>query len=243
MGQPGPGFRKIGEPPGNVRAARPGPFDIEADGDSPYKILWAHNCEAERQLIVRPDRIGHPRPGHEDRARKMWKDAVRLHVSRDFRVNAQSLSACVTPGPCIGGVAWPSYVLGNRAHEKIVALWFNSTLGLMAHWWAGSRQQRGRSRLTMSRLGELIVLDARTLSDTSLAQADAIFDQLAEKRLLPANEAYRDPVRAQLDRAVLCDVLGLPEDVLVPLDAVRLAWCKEPTVHGGKRTRPQLNQK
>ena len=38
--------------------------------------------------------------------------------------------------------------------------------------------------------------------------------------------------------AILCDLLGLPTTILEPLDTLRLAWCSEPTVHGGKNTRP-----
>ena len=56
--------------------------------------------------------------------------------------------------------------------------------------------------------------------------------------MLPANEAYRDPVRQELDRALLVDVLGLPDSILDSLDALRASWCAEPTVHGGKSTRP-----
>ena len=55
---------------------------------------------------------------------------------------------------------------------------------------------------------------------------------------MPANEAYRDETRKALDRAMLCDLLGLPESILEPLDVLRRQWCTEPTVHGGKSTRP-----
>ena len=37
---------------------------------------------------------------------------------------------------------------------------------------------------------------------------------------------------------MLCDLLGLPESILEPLAALRLQWCEEPSVHGGKPTRP-----
>lgn len=57
---------------------------------------------------------------------------------------------------------------------------------------------------------------------------------------LPANEAYRDDNRKALDRAVLIDLLGLPENLLGPFDLLRRQWCAEPTVHGGKSTRPGL---
>ena len=61
---------------------------------------------------------------------------------------------------------------------------------------------------------------------------------LKEQKFLPANEAYRDPVRKALDRFLLLELLELPEEILEPFDRLRLQWCAEPSVHGGKRTAP-----
>ena len=41
-----------------------------------------------------------------------------------------------------------------------------------------------------------------------------------------------------MDRRVLLDLLGLPDTVLDPLDVLRMKWCSEPSVHGGKGTGP-----
>ena len=65
-----------------------------------------------------------------------------------------------------------------------------------------------------------------------------VFDDFAEKPLKPANEAYSDIVREQLDEALSCDTLGLPASILEPLITVRYQWCCEPSVHGRKQTRP-----
>lgn len=53
-----------------------------------------------------------------------------------------------------------------------------------------------------------------------------------------ASEAYRDPVRKTLDRFILMELLQLPEDIIEPFVRLRLQWCAEPSVHGGKRTAP-----
>ena len=119
-----------------------------------------------------------------------------------------------------------------------MALWANSTLGLMCFWWAGSRQQQGRVRLTISALPELLVLDPRGIANEKLQRVAEIFECVRERPLLPANEAYRDQARMDLDRALLGGVLELPEEALGALDTVRRQWCSEPSVHGGKRTAP-----
>ena len=81
------------------------------------------------------------------------------------------------------------------------------------------------------------MLDPRRLSEAQVKQAQDLFDDFADREFLPANEAYRDPSRVALDEAVL-ELLDLPTQVLAPLDVLRRQWCAEPTVHGGKGTRP-----
>ena len=67
---------------------------------------------------------------------------------------------------------------------------------------------------------------------------EEIFEDMRDSQFLPANEAYRDNTRKELDHRVLVDMLGLPESILEPLDLLRLKWCSEPSVHGGKSTAP-----
>ncbi|MYG19375.1 MAG: hypothetical protein F4208_07365 [Gemmatimonadales bacterium] len=69
-----------------------------------------------------------------------------------------------------------------------------------------------------------------------------LFDTFNDRDFLPANEAYRDASRIALDEAVLVDLLELPRSVLEPLGVIRRQWCAEPTVHGGKGTRPGGDQ-
>ena len=217
-----------------------GPFDVipARDVASIYRILWSHNATRERRLVVEPDSEGWVRQDCEDKAVDVWKTATRLHLNRDFRLNSQSLAACLTPKRCIGGHAWPSYILDNPAGEEAIALWSNTTLGLIGYWWVAGRQQQGRARLTITQLPSLPTLDIRQLSDAQLQRAQAIFENFREREFLPANEAYHDETRQALDEAVLIDLLGMPEDILEPLALLRLQWCQEPTVHGGKDSRP-----
>ncbi len=217
-----------------------GPFDIVTrDGAASYPVLWGHDADRERRLVVQPDGQGRARPGQKARADDVWETATRLHFNRDFRLNSQSLAACLTPEPSIGGRAWPNFsVEGDPRREEALALWANTTLGLICFWWVAGRQQQGRAILTITGLPSLHALDVRTLDMRQLGIAARIFEDFRDWTFLPANEAYRDDTRKALDRAVLCDLLGLPETILEPLDVLRAQWCAEPTVHGGKSTRP-----
>ena len=207
-----------------------------------YPVLWAHNARSGREsrLEVSPDSYGELRADATDvQGRDVWaRSASRFHVNLDFQLNSQRLGACITPQQCIGGRAWPSFHLDAQVHELPLVLWMNTTLGLLGRWWVGSRQQQGRSLLSINRVAEIPVLDCRTLSGEILTEASDVYARFRFREFLPANEAYRDEVRQQLDAVVLCELLGLPVSVLDSLATLREQWCREPTVHGGKQTRP-----
>ena len=219
-----------------------GPFDIvplKPQLIPTYPALWNHKAKSEKRIIVEPDKMGEVRSGCKDRAFEAWtRTASRLHFNRDFRLNSQPLAACLTPDRTIGGRAWPNFLCTDKHWEKPLVLWANTTLGLIAFWWISARQQQGRAILTISKLPELTVLDPRSLTAAQWEQTANIVEEFRNREMLPANEAWRDQTRQDLDRAVLIDLLGLPENILENLALLRKQWCAEPSVHGGKETAP-----
>ena len=91
--------------------------------------------------------------------------------------------------------------------EKVACVWFNGTLGLISYWVNSNRTQSGRGRTTVSAIPQIPILDVSRLSDNQTLAAVQIYDDLCQKPLLPTNEAYRDPVRQELDRRLLTEVL------------------------------------
>ena len=218
-----------------------GAFDIRGGlgrGVPTYPVLWKHDAKKERHLIVQPDSRAIVRRGRQEHAKTTWASTVsRLHHNVDFRINSQSLAACFTETPCIGGRAWPNLLSHEKSHEVPILLWSNTTLGLMLHWWCGVRQQMGRASLKITAVPTLPTLDTRALSKKQLNAFETLFENFQNRAFLPANEAYRDDTRIELDAEVL-GVLGLPDRVFDSLSLVRLKWCAEPSVHGGKNTKP-----
>ena len=232
-----------GKPPAKNALPR-GAFDIRPiykDEIPSYPALWGHAAKRERQFVVPPDTCGEVRPEMNAQAVETWrKTASSLHSSLDFQVNSQSLTMCLTPDKSLGGRAWPNVIPHNRKYAVPLLLWCNSTLGLILFWWHGTRQQLGRSALTISKLPELPVLDPRALTDWQVDHCRAIFDELKYCEFLPANEAWRDKTRKTLDHQLLfglSSVLQLDPGLEEELDLLRKQWCAEPSVHGGKSTR------
>ena len=219
-----------------------GPFDVvelDRNGIPSYPILWAHHTSKETKLIVKPDKQGQVRDGQKERANKMWENfSGRLCFNCNFGLSSQQLSACLTSVNALHGRAWPGFRCYDIKHDIPIVLWANSTIGLISYWWRGTLQQAARASLTITNLPTLSVLDPRKLSKRQIELANRIFEEIADKDLLPANEAYRDPVRQSLDKGLLVDLLGLDQSILEPLSLLRNKWCHEPSVHGGKHTRP-----
>ena len=95
--------------------------------------------------------------------------------------------------------------------------------------------------LSQLTLYTLPTLDMRCLSAEALANADQIFDEMKHQRMLPFNEADRDAVRHALDRRFLKEVLDITsEDVHAAVHRLREKLCAEPSIHGGKKSRCDL---
>ena len=209
-----------------------------ASSAATYPMLWNHDAQKEKNLIVLPDSEGRVKQGRGTRASEIWATRSYAHFNADFRFNSQPLQVAFTEEPTIGGSAWPNIQFESRHLEIAHSLWGNSTFGLICHWWHSSRQQAGRGRNTITSIRTMPTLDVTKLSEDQLQTAQTIFDELKNLDFLPANEAYRDDTRKLLDRRVLIDLLDLPETILEPFDLLRLKWWSEPSVHGGNGTAP-----
>ena len=215
-----------------------GPFDIRfpCPPAATYPCLWAHDAKRETQMLIRPDSEGVIAAGAEARAGQVWKTAGRAHYSVECSYAAQPLAVAMTERPSIGGRAWISVCLGESECEDAFALWGNSTLGFLCNWWWSNKSQGGRGFISPARLPGMPTLNLAALNPAQLAAARKGFDALKNRPLLPLYRAAEDETRAELDRVILCEVLGLPKSVLSGVSLVREKLCAEPSVFGGKKS-------
>ena len=92
----------------------------------------------------------------------------------------------------IGGRIWPNVMFDDEAFDAAFAVWGNSTLGLLSHWWHSNRQQSSKAGMTIRPAESLPVVDFRTLSDAQLYTVHAIFDDFRQLDLQPAYLADAD---------------------------------------------------
>ena len=108
------------------------------------------------------------------------------------------------------------------------------------HWWVGNKTQSGRGTVTVTSIPNIPTLDTRTLSDDQHLAAMDAFEAMRDLRFLPFDQIDEDPARAELDRRLLVDVLGLPPSLCEPdgpIDLLRRKLAREPQIHGGKKSR------
>ena len=120
------------------------------------------------------------------------------------------------------------------------ALWCNSSLGLVMHWWTANKTQDGRGATTVTSIPNIPTLDVGTLTEVQIAAAKTVFDELADRNFLPFDQIDEDVARAELDRRLITEVLGLPEMLVEqggPIDLLRRKLAHEPQIHGGKQER------
>ena len=214
-----------------------GPFDkMSSSPTATYPSIWNHNAKDEKRIVCAPDSQLQVRKGMEVKAASIWATASRPHVNLDFTFGSQPLAVAFTDNPSVGGRVWPNVIFEDARFDYAFAVWGNSTLGLLSHWWHSSRQQSSKAGMTIRSAESLPVLDFRTLTGEQLSTAESIFDEFRDKDLKPAYLADVDPNRALLDRRVICDLLGFDENVYEAVRRLSAKWCAEPSVHGGKKS-------
>ena len=194
----------------------------------------------EQMKSVVADRVQEAEKGLLKDALSIWNTATRTHYSPDLRFNSQALIVAITERKCIGGRAWPSVIFENIEQEYAFALWCNSTMGLLLHWWTSNKTQSGRGTTGVTSIPKIPTLDTRTMNPEQLTAARDAFYAMRDLRFLPFDQIDEDPARAELDRRLLVDVLGLAPSLCEPdgpIDLLRRKLAAEPQIHGGKKTR------
>ena len=119
----------------------------------------------------------------------------------------------------------------------VFALWCNSTLGLLLHWWVSNKTQSGHGRTTVMGLPKIPTLDVNALDKAQIEAAKATFESLRGHRFLPSDQIDEDSARAELDRRLIIDVLQLTKWLAEPegpIDLLRRKLAREPQIHGGE---------
>ena len=193
-----------------------------------YPLVAGHDTEQRKSFMCSPDSYlsplskprGGQRPGYGDH---LWQQASRLLVAERLRLTTARVVAMRSAVKVLSNVWWPVSV-GDQSIEKALAVWLNSSLGLLSIIAQRTSTEGGWVALKKAALKKLLVLNARRLSPAQRQNLSHLFDQMtdAEFERLPAMR--HDPARRALDDG-LAQILHLPD-----LSTLRHLLATEPTI-------------
>ena len=179
-----------------------------------YPMVENHDTEQRRRLVTEPDTylapLTKPRPGRNLKAvAQLWPKAGRLLVAERLWLETARVAAMWSETRVLSNVWWPIRV-GDAAREKALAVWLNSSLGLLTLLAQRTSTRGGWVAIKKGDLEKLPVLDVRALSQVQLMALSDLFDELTEAEFERLPAMAQCPARQALDTAV-ARILGLPD--------------------------------
>jgi len=233
----GPGDDLIGKVH-DSRSPR-GAFLIYTAKDTPSRSnpsMWAVDSDAQTTITCVPTHYGVPR--NQSDAARIRETAGRFHLSRNLRMSAQQIAVCYTLDDCIGGRAWTTLKADDGVAEAI-ALFLNSTYGVIVRVGFGEATDLGRSTMGVSAVDNHPLPDFASASDAGRRAREiavAEFDRLRQLPLERISLSALDGNRAEIDRVATL-LLGLPwrPDTEQMLASWRRLLCLQPGVNANNR--------
>ena len=212
------------------------------NGDTQFPAIWSLDSSIHNSMIAEPNAWLTPKPDRDHQS--VWSQSGMLHVTPTIRYNSQPVMATTTTVPTLGVNTW--FTLNVRKSDRVVksrqeaslALWSNSTLGLLLHANQANRVQHGRGIGRKGMLETLTTLDVRKLESWQLDEAQVIWRDFRNRRFQPFHKCAIDPVRIELDERLVRDLLGLGEDAVASVARLRTLLASDPSIHGSKK--PEL---
>jgi hypothetical protein len=201
-----------------------------AKGVTAYPALWSHDASLMTTVAQVPNQYLSPlHKAKADRplrkANILWPRAGRVLLAERLRLNTQRLAAVRLDSLVLSNVWWPlSLDSQNNDHEKALALWLNSTIGLLVLLAHREETQGAWVDFKKPVLSAMPVLDVRTLKSAQRKRLVDAYGTLSSQPLLPFPQMANDPVRQAIDET-LSQTLSLPD-----FSILRKLLAQEPVV-------------
>ena len=208
------------------------------NGDAQFPAIWSLDSSVHQSMSSEPNAWLSPKPGRDHQS--VWSQSGTLQITRDVRYNAQPIMAVRTGIRTLGLRAWHTLSahgddpLVSARRETALALWCNSTFGLLLHANHSNSAQEGRGQGNKGMLESMTTLDIRNLEAWQLEEAQAIWQEFSNRKFMPFYQCTTDPARVELDERIVKDLLGFGEDAVASVARLRTLLAVDPSVHGSK---------
>ncbi len=193
-----------------------------------YPMVEGHDTEQRTRLATNPDKYLAPlvqaRRGRRlKRVEQLWPKASRLLIAERLWLGTTRVVAMWSETKVLSNVWWEVQV-EHVLFEKALAVWLNSSLGLLTILAQRTSTRGGWVAMKKADLEELPVLDPRRLSSSQLQRLSDLCDALSEEEFERLPGMAHCPTRKRLDDGV-SEILGLPD-----LSTLRDLLASEPVV-------------
>ena len=208
------------------------------DAQAQFPAIWRHKSDIHTTLSSEPNAWMVPKPDW-DYATK-WAQAGTFHLTRDGQYDSQCILATRTSTKTLGIRAWLTATIHEddpvtrTKQEMALALWCNSTLGLLLHVQPSHRSQKARGMGSKGMLEKLLTLDVRELEAWQLSEAQNIWRDLESRQLKSFHQCAIDATRIELDERVVRDMLGLGENGVASVARLRTLLAADTSIRGSK---------
>ena len=203
-----------------------------------FPALWSLDSSIHEGMVAEPNAWLVPKPDRDHRP--IWAQSGILQIATDVRYNAQPVMAVRTDVRTLGVSSWHSLTLHDldplvsSRLEIAMALWCNSTLGLLLHANHSNRTQAGRGRGNKGMLESLVTLNVRKLELWQQQEVQTIWKDFANQKFQPFYQCAIDPVRIELDKRVVRDLLDLGDAAVATVAKLRTLLAEAPSIRGSK---------
>ncbi|MDE2801361.1 MAG: hypothetical protein OXK21_00580, partial [Chloroflexota bacterium] len=176
------------------------------DSVTAYPMVENHDTEQRKTMATSPDkylapltaaRSGRPlKPIH-----LLWPLAGRLLIAERLWLETTRVFAMWTNNKVLSNVWWPIST-NDEQSEKALAVWLNSSLGLLSVLAERTSTRGGWVGLKKADLEELSVMDTRKLSREQVASLADLFDAMAEEEFQRLPNMTSCTARARLDEGI-----------------------------------------
>ena len=193
-----------------------------------YPLVEGHDTDQRKSLTCSPNSYlspltrprGGQRPGYGD---YLWQKAGRLLVAERLWLETTRVMAMWSVKEVLSNVWWPVQIEDIQT-EKALALWLNSSLGILTVLAHRTSTRGGWVGMKKADLEEMPILDTRSLSSEQIKGLSDLFDEMAESEFERLPGMAHCPARKFLDDGI-SRILGLPD-----LSKLRDLLASEPVV-------------
>jgi len=193
---------------------------------TPYAALWDHKSEEIKTVLQQPNAWLHPK--ETKTAIDLWSKSGKFMLAERLRLNTHKIVASFLTSQALSNMWWPTKLreaitqegakVSEEEHEKVQALWLNSTLGILGLLTYRQDTEGAWVKFKKETLNLLPVLDLSKLTKSQVDKLLVAFDKFSktEMEALPnqfAQAASGSGVRREIDLEILQILTGNTMDL------------------------------